>query len=374
MPDSCDEACAALLLPFAQNCMGINTNGVGHRRAQTSPFDGIIAQCQAAACRNVNCGSHGSCSAGTCQCDAGFSGSRCQTRDPCSGVTCSADGCCSDGTTAYACRDHLLDENGRNLCTAEIAAGSHEETYCPMSYGQIERDSTATPLHPNNLISEYCPVTCSTRASACECPVSGSSTCQTFDPCFGMDCGHGTCTNGRCVCSDGYSGSTCQHDACYGVTCSGHGSCEVSGSIHTCLCHGGYSGTVCQTRQTWRLDLSNYDNGNYRAGHPAALSCSSVCSTIGRTCTDGDWGVNDEASNRAVLLAAGEDPDELCDRWVDCSGWGDASVPRMNDDNGGVCYFQRGPTDCDSVGTLGDPTVGGVDGHNTFRRQLCLCD
>ena len=79
MPDSCDEACAALLLPFAQDCMGMNINGVGHRRAQTSPFDGIVAQCQAAACRNVDCGSSGSCSGGSCVCSDGYTGRNCQT-------------------------------------------------------------------------------------------------------------------------------------------------------------------------------------------------------------------------------------------------------------------------------------------------------
>ena len=43
-PDTCDAACARLLLPFVEDCLGL---GSGHRRAQSSPFDGIIADCRA---------------------------------------------------------------------------------------------------------------------------------------------------------------------------------------------------------------------------------------------------------------------------------------------------------------------------------------
>eukprot|EP01046_Picozoa_sp_COSAG06_P004171 COSAG06_NODE_172_length_21346_cov_503.127053_1_plen_259_part_10 len=69
------------------------------------------------------------------------------------------------------------------------------------------------------------------------------------DPCQGVSCnGHGSCSDldGKCVCSGGYSGSTCQYDPCHGVSCGSHGSCRVSGSSHTCACTGGYSGSTCQ--------------------------------------------------------------------------------------------------------------------------------
>ena len=42
--DSCDAACARLLLPFVEDCLGL---GFGHRLAQSSPFDAIIAECRA---------------------------------------------------------------------------------------------------------------------------------------------------------------------------------------------------------------------------------------------------------------------------------------------------------------------------------------
>ena len=43
-PDTCDAACARLLIPFVEDCLGL---GFGHRRAQSSPFDAIIAECRA---------------------------------------------------------------------------------------------------------------------------------------------------------------------------------------------------------------------------------------------------------------------------------------------------------------------------------------
>ena len=43
---------------------------------------------------------HGTCSGGRCRCDAGFSGSRCDTRDLCFGISCGAHGSCSAGVCA----------------------------------------------------------------------------------------------------------------------------------------------------------------------------------------------------------------------------------------------------------------------------------
>ena len=35
--------------------------------------------------------------------------------------------------------------------------------------------------------------------------------CQNYDACFGIVCGeHGSCSRGRCICSDGYLGSRCR--------------------------------------------------------------------------------------------------------------------------------------------------------------------
>ena len=47
-------------------------------------------------CDNVDCGSHGTCAAGLCQCDPSYSGTTCDT-GPCSDVDCSQRGTCSEG-------------------------------------------------------------------------------------------------------------------------------------------------------------------------------------------------------------------------------------------------------------------------------------
>ncbi len=65
--------------------------------------------------------------------------------------------------------------------------------------------------------------------------------CISTDPCAGVSCGaYGYCSNGGCVCSNGYSGPSCSvpPNPCANVNCGSHGSC-VSG---TCSCTGGYSG------------------------------------------------------------------------------------------------------------------------------------
>ena len=64
------------------------------------------------------------------------------------------------------------------------------------------------------------------------------------DPCDGVDCGDfGSCDNGTCVCTDGYSGDACDvaPDPCDGVQCGDHGEC-IEG---TCQCEAGWEGALC---------------------------------------------------------------------------------------------------------------------------------
>ena len=66
----------------------------------TEPLLRALALCSSNAadpCFGVDCGEHGSCAGGTCQCEAGYSGAACAVADPCAGVDCGGHGQCVGG-------------------------------------------------------------------------------------------------------------------------------------------------------------------------------------------------------------------------------------------------------------------------------------
>ncbi len=152
---------------------------------------------------------------------------------------------------------------------------------------------------------------------------SGSSGSGTDpDACEGIDCGeHGTCNNGVCDCTDGYSGIDCSipPDPCADMDCGSHGTCE-NGS---CVCSDGYTGATCQD--------------------PPTCTESSDCPS-GLVCKDGVCG----------------DPD--CTESADCSGdmicqgglcvppecTGDSDCADNQQCQGGLCV----DIDCDTNPTL----------------------
>ena len=97
--------------------------------------------------RHVDCGSHGSCSGGTCACRDSFSGNRCE-HDPCEFRVpdCGSHGSCS---------------GGKCVC------------------------------------KQFWSGTMCTVADTCDVPVH-------------VDCGsHGSCSGGKCTCTGGYTGAHC---------------------------------------------------------------------------------------------------------------------------------------------------------------------
>ena len=66
----------------------------------TEPLLRALALCSSNAadpCFGVDCGMHGSCAGGSCQCEAGYSGAACDVYDPCMGVDCGGHGRCVGG-------------------------------------------------------------------------------------------------------------------------------------------------------------------------------------------------------------------------------------------------------------------------------------
>eukprot|EP01050_Picozoa_sp_SAG11_P008655 SAG11_NODE_773_length_7236_cov_4.526412_1_plen_695_part_00 len=125
---------------------------------------------------------------------------------------------------------------------------------------------------------------------------------------------------------------------CANVDC-GDGSCVANFAV-------GMEPAVCSG---WRL-------GN------AGESCYAVCSGVGLGCTDGDWGVTDEASFRAALAAAGEDWDSTCSGGVCtppvCSNTWDGAPDASN--LYGCRWRPAGATRCSTTGAI--------------QRRLCLCE
>ena len=192
-------------------------------------------------CVNMNCGSHGTCNASTgeCDCIGGYSGALCQVApDLCANVTCGTNQYCNPATGR--CVDYST-----NLC-ANVTCG--ENQYCNPTTGQcvkIPCSDVDCGVHGVCLLdTETCFCRDGYSGSACQIPPS--------DLCAYVDCGdHGTCNSadGSCTCRDGWTGLTClvppaDYDACEGISCNGHGTCYDG----ECFCDDGYEGANCQIK------------------------------------------------------------------------------------------------------------------------------
>ena len=90
---------------------------------------------------------------------------------------------------------------------------------------------------------------------ACTNNEGSAPTCADIDDCPAPDpCSNGgSCIDGlgsyTCDCAAGWTGATCDTNACDGVTCNGHGRCAGTdhGSRWECFCDPAWSGTTCQT-------------------------------------------------------------------------------------------------------------------------------
>eukprot|EP01043_Picozoa_sp_COSAG02_P052004 COSAG02_NODE_5546_length_4239_cov_6.329469_3_plen_297_part_00 len=108
-------------------------------------------------------------------------------------------------------------------------------------------------------------------------------------------------------------------------------------------------------------------------------TCTSVCSGQGFSCTDGDWGVNDETSVRAAVAAAGADPETLCDGTgtpdFGSSRW--CGAPYVHHYMGVTCNYLNldwPSSQCGGVVSPSiSPTVSSCSEHQSNVRRLCLC-
>eukprot|EP01050_Picozoa_sp_SAG11_P011746 SAG11_NODE_1266_length_5342_cov_4.156369_5_plen_265_part_00 len=99
VPGECDAKCAVIYNPFYQQCSRFISAQVG--LAAMSAYDRLYSTCTSSLpsepllrvvalcgtrdrdpCFEVDCGEHGSCDGGACQCEQGYSGESCQVFDP----------------------------------------------------------------------------------------------------------------------------------------------------------------------------------------------------------------------------------------------------------------------------------------------------
>ncbi|XP_006820296.1 uncharacterized protein LOC100376225 [Saccoglossus kowalevskii] len=98
---------------------------------------------------------------------------------------------------------------------------------------------------------------CSEGICSCDYGYSGS-TCQ-YNACtYSYECGYGYCSSGTCVCNPGYTGPFCD----MGTDCSTNGDCNYNGYCSNGICHcdSGYSGSTCQDYFGWNDD--KYDSSD----------------------------------------------------------------------------------------------------------------
>ena len=98
-------------------------------------------------------------------------------------------------------------------------------------------------------------------------------------------------------------------DECASNPCQNGGECFDGANEYACVCPDSHHGLNCESvvppppappgAAIWILGEES-------------VNCDDTCAGIGRGCTDGDWGVHDEASFVTALLNAAQDVDTRC--------------------------------------------------------------
>eukprot|EP01043_Picozoa_sp_COSAG02_P029541 COSAG02_NODE_1842_length_10700_cov_148.785869_5_plen_631_part_00 len=145
VPTTCDAKCAVAFNGFFTRCNHFMTaqfslDEMGHydrlystctESLPNEPLLRALVVCSQRApdpCWGVDCGGHGTCRSGACQCHDGYSGRQCQQApDPCLGVDCGGHGTCRSG--ACQCHDGYSGRQCNHFATQELSTHWEDTGY-----------------------------------------------------------------------------------------------------------------------------------------------------------------------------------------------------------------------------------------------------
>ena len=264
----------------------------------------------------------------SCYCKNRYSGYNCEI---CNAAGENCDGNCVSGYYGSLCQ---------NTCYANLT-----ETTKFLSFGDgagcadaVRNGGTCTYCNGNGACNTDGACVCSEgfSGSTCsvECPKTAAGHCS----------GNGVCSSGTCVCDSGFSGTACQYEC--KEQCGGVGVCTVDVDRAVCACPDRYRGDYCQhlcpgvSVCSGRGSCDVNGTCTCEAGwEGTACNCqaSTTCSGHGSCNPDGSCAcAPNRVGNCEVCIPTfyGDECDVMCKADVHCSGHG-------------VCNAQ-GTCNCDS--------------------------
>ena len=219
-------------------------------------------------------------------------------------------------------------------------------------------DTSADPCEPNPCENGGICAIGASASSICQCPPGYEGThCEIdIDECDPNPCKNGgTCTDGvagfECVCTAGYSGSTCEDtEPCAPNPCLNDGLCIPQGNGFSCECPDGYGGDLCGT------DIDDCDpnpclNGGTCTDAVAGYDCECPAGFSGDQCE-----INDDECDPNPCLNGGSCTDGVAAFECACSlGW-----------SGLVCDVNI--DDC-----AGAPCANGAECIDGIGGATCVC-
>eukprot|EP01052_Picozoa_sp_SAG31_P022371 SAG31_NODE_1776_length_7300_cov_10.281905_7_plen_466_part_00 len=184
VPTTCDAKCAVAFNSFYTRCQRFMA--AQFSLDMMSNYDRLYATCTTSLpnepllralvvcssrapdpCWGMDCGEHGTCSGGSCRCERGYSGRRCETLDPCSGNTCGTNGRCEPCSRG----ENVYDHDGIRATCEELPPSQQMKCVCN-SCDHVECGSCQEGCHPNQN-----PPGCNGAAGTAKAPGNSANWC-----------------------------------------------------------------------------------------------------------------------------------------------------------------------------------------------------